>query len=182
MLKVDYNFFYKQIVRNILMNKLNIVTNQYNIPQIEKLTYFFILSRIVDVDDAQIYNYVYLFKYFFGKTAYLTKIKSFFILGKWSYSLKVVLHVKKNYLYKNFFFFVNDIYNIVEKGYKKFGIFSKNFNIFYIIIKDLNIFNQKKTNLGLFFLKKPLNLHIFCTGCDHSQMGIFLQNLKLRLL
>ena len=82
MLKVDYNFFYKQIVRNILMNKLNIVTNQYNIPQIEKLTYFFILSRIVDVDDAQIYNYVYLFKYFFGKTAYLTKIKSFFILGK----------------------------------------------------------------------------------------------------
>lgn len=179
MLFIEYNFFYKQVIRHILIQKLNICININNVPCINKMMFFFILSKIEDLDDVQIYNYLYLFKYFFGKSAFLTKIKSFFNLGKWSYSLKVVLNIKSNGLYNFFFYFLNDIYYIVEKNYKLKGIFSKKLNIFYIIIKDLHIFSEKKTNLGLFFLKQPLNLHIFCTGCDELDINLFLQNLKL---
>lgn len=176
MISIDYNFFYKQVARGILINKLN-VDNIYNVPSINKINFFFILSKIEDLDDVQIYNYLYLFKYFFGKSAFLTKIKSFFNLGKWSYSLKVILNIKSNDIYKIFFFFLNDIYYIAEKSYKYKGIFSNKLNIFYIIIKDLHIFSEKKTNLGLFFLKQSLNMHIFCKGCD--DMHLFLKNLKL---
>ncbi len=63
------------------------------IPSILKLKFFFNLVKLEDTDDVQIYNYLYLFKYFFGKRAYLSRIKSFFNIGKWTYSLKVQLMI-----------------------------------------------------------------------------------------
>jgi hypothetical protein len=57
---------------------------------------------------------------------------------------------------------INDILFFLEPIYIHAGIFSKNMNIFYISISDLNIFSEKKTNLGLFYLKQTLNLHLFC--------------------
>jgi len=52
------------------------------LPRILKLQFFFVLRQLEDVDEAQIYNYFYVFKYFFGVAAYLTKTKSFFNVGK----------------------------------------------------------------------------------------------------
>lgn len=81
MLKFDYFFFTKYILRTILFNKIHTITNTYTIPFINKLKIFFSLSNIVDVDDVQIYNYLYLFKYFLGRRAFLTKRTSIFNLG-----------------------------------------------------------------------------------------------------
>lgn len=81
LLQVDFDYFYFQISRNILVNKY-IILSRHKIPQIIRILYFFVLVKIADLDDVQIYNYLYLFKYFFGRIAYLTKIKSFFNLGK----------------------------------------------------------------------------------------------------
>jgi len=81
MIKDPY-FFYKYSLRYILLNKFNYLLNTYEFPNINKLVYSFSLSRIDDLDDVQIYNYLYLFKYFFGRRAFLTKQKSFFNIGK----------------------------------------------------------------------------------------------------
>lgn len=82
MLKVDLNFFYKNVVRFVLLNKLNNLTNTYSIPSIYKLFLFFPLIKMEDLDHVQSYNYAYLFRFFFGKRSFFTRQKSFFNLGK----------------------------------------------------------------------------------------------------
>lgn len=81
MRKLDYNFHNKHIVRHIMMNKINII-NTHAIPNISKLIFTFNLNRLDDIDDVQVYNYIYLFKFFFGKIAYLTRLRSYYSLGK----------------------------------------------------------------------------------------------------
>ena len=81
MLCIDYNFFYKNSVRTLLFYKLFSLTNIKEIPSLSKLICSFSLSKIDDCDDVQVYNYCYLFKFFFGRIAYLTRVKSFYNLG-----------------------------------------------------------------------------------------------------
>lgn len=82
MLRVDLNFSYKFNLRFLLINKLNIISNTYCVPSVTQLVLFFPITRIEDVDHVQSYNYAYLFKFFFGKKAFLTRQRSFFNLGK----------------------------------------------------------------------------------------------------
>lgn len=179
MLEVDFKFFYKNVVRFILLNKLNNLTNTYSIPLINKLLLFFPLIKIEDIDHVQSYNYVYLFKFFFGKKAFFTRQKSFFNLGKWTYSFNVGISFQNSNLYEHVFFLINDLLPYIDSSFLKFGVYSKEFNIFYFIIKDLNVFCEKKTNLGLFFLESSLNYQIFCNGVDLYGTTLLLRNLKL---
>ena len=78
---IDFSFFYKYSIRQILINKIYI-DNTYSLPNIKKIILFFSLVNIEDRDIVQIYNYVYLFRFFFGRNAFLTRYKSFFNLGK----------------------------------------------------------------------------------------------------
>jgi len=78
---IDINHFYKYTLQYLVANKYSHIKNYLSLPRLKKIFYFFQLSHISDLDDPQIYNYVYLFKYFFGKRAFLTKIKSFFNVG-----------------------------------------------------------------------------------------------------
>jgi len=181
MFSYDARFYYFHQIRHVLMNKIFISSNTYNIPSIVKLRYFFLLSRIEDIHDVQLYNYLYLFKYFFGKYAYLTRIRSFFNVGKWSYSLQVNLYLTNNF-YKHLFFFVNDIFLMSESVYRKFGVYSYVPSIYYVTIMDLAIFSEKKTNLGLFFLSRPMTLHIFFKGGDVTNLSNVLNNFKMRLI
>lgn len=78
---IDYYFFYKYLVKFISINKINVKINTYNLISINKLILSFNLEDIDDIDDVQFYNYFYLFKFFFGRSAYLTKLNSLFDLG-----------------------------------------------------------------------------------------------------
>ncbi len=78
------------------------------------------------------------------------------------------------------FFLINDIFFFSEAGYIKKGLFSTNLKIYYIKFLNLTIFTEKKTNLGLFFLKEPLNLHIFYLGCDSLHFNLVLTQFKMR--
>lgn len=161
-----------------MVQKYNIFS-RHNISQIIQILYFFILVHIEDLDDVQIYNYLYLFKYFFGKIAILTKIKTFFNLGKWTYSLRVYLNFSyKQILYNQFLFFINDLYLNSDKNF--YSIYSLQRQIYYFVLTDLAIFTNKKTNLGLFYLKQKLNVHIICTGCTRLSLASFFKNLKLK--
>ena len=182
MLKVDLNFFYKNVIRFILLNKLNNISNTYSIPYIYKLFLFFPLIKIEDVDHVQSYNYVYLFKFFFGKKAFFTRQKAFFNLGKWTYSFNVGIIFQNKNLYEHLFFLINDLLPYIDRSYLKYGVYSKEFKIFYLVIKDLNVFCEKKTNLGLFFLESSLNFQFFCNGVDLYGTKLLLRNLKLNFL
>lgn len=82
MRNMDLYFYNKYIIRHLMMNKLNILSNTHSIPYIAKLVFSFSLRRIEDIDDVQAYNYIYLFKFFFGKMAFFTRLRSYYNLGK----------------------------------------------------------------------------------------------------
>lgn len=79
---IDFFFFYKYTLRSLLVYKSFGLTNTYSIPYVYKFLCFFSMRSIEDVDQVQIYNYSYLYKFFFGKRVFLTRQKSFFNLGK----------------------------------------------------------------------------------------------------
>jgi hypothetical protein len=76
-------FIYKYNLRFLILLKLNILNfnNTYSIPFLYKLIFFFSLNKVIDKDNISIYNYFYLFYFFFGRNAFLSKYKSYFKLG-----------------------------------------------------------------------------------------------------
>jgi len=63
------------------MLKLGSYNNTFDSVYIKKLKFFFPLSKSLDKDNISVYNYFYLFKFFFGKNAMLSKYRSFYNLG-----------------------------------------------------------------------------------------------------
>lgn len=79
---LDYYSFYQNVVRNLIFKKISLVIdNSYKLPTISKVVYCFRLYQLENLDSVQIYNYLYLFKFFFGRRGSLTKYKSFYNLG-----------------------------------------------------------------------------------------------------
>jgi hypothetical protein len=62
----DYSFFYKNSIRFIVDMKANKIINFYDRVGINKIVFFFFVKNLEDVDDVQTYNYLYLFRFFFG--------------------------------------------------------------------------------------------------------------------
>lgn len=79
---IDFFHFYKYSIRTLLIHKLSFIKNTYNIPRIVSLSLFFSLRKLEDIDTVEVYNYLYLFKFFFGRCAFLTRCKSYFNIGK----------------------------------------------------------------------------------------------------
>jgi len=90
--------------------------------------------------------------------------------------------VKEKEVYGNMYFVINDLIKKIDEVYWRTGIYSKELNIFYITILDLSIFSEKKSNLGLFNLKKYLNIHLFFNGVDIKTMKIVIKNLKMSII
>jgi hypothetical protein len=82
MLNKDLFFSYKYTLRFMLINKYGDISNTYNLPKINKLLFFFSFKKLEDLDDVELYNCFYLFKFFFGRNAYFSKTKSSYFLGK----------------------------------------------------------------------------------------------------
>lgn len=78
---LDNAFSYKSVTRFVLMHKYGLQSNPFCVPAFTKLYYYFPLSKLEDLDDVQVYNYMYLFKFFYGYRAFLTRYKSSFSLG-----------------------------------------------------------------------------------------------------
>lgn len=179
-LNIDFFFTYRYTLRFLLLNKLGNIVNIYEIPKIKKIIFLFSLKKLEELDDVQIYNSFYFFKFFLGRNAFFSKTKSSFSLGKWHYNLNIqlILNDQKG-IYSLFFYFLNNVFFIIEKSFLKKGFFSKKLNIFYYIIKDMNFFSEIKNNLGLFNLKSALILNIYILGADFKKSNLFLKNLKV---
>lgn len=180
-MKFDLLFYYKYNLRFILINKFSLI-NINEIPNFKKLLLFFSVQKLEDLSRSDIYNYAYLFKFFFGFRAFLSNYKSYFSLGNWSYSLKVSVIVgKKLFLFNTLSILINDFFFKVDSNLLKKGVYCSNKNIFFLVLKDMNIFSEKKTNLGLFNLHSDLNIHIFVKGGSFFINKNLLKNFKYSL-
>lgn len=181
---VDYYFFYKYTLRNILMNKYKF-NNTYSIPFLKELTMFIPLRKMEGntfMETREAYNYFYLFKFFFGYYSFINSFKSSFNVGLWTYSYNIQLSVKKKNIFNVLFYLLNDVLYLVDKSFLSSGIFSKDLNILYVNLRDLNLFSEKKTNLGLFNLNSELNILFKLGGGDHKTSKVLLKNFKLFML
>lgn len=52
---IDFYFFYKYSIRFVLLNKLGLVVNTFQMPNFSKLICFFSLIKLEDFDDVQVY-------------------------------------------------------------------------------------------------------------------------------
>lgn len=67
---------------------------------------FFSLKDLETLDDARVYNYFFFFKFFFGYRAVFSGYKSFFNLGKTTFSVKIQLIMTQSDIIVLFRFFL----------------------------------------------------------------------------
>lgn len=182
LIKIDYFFTYKNILRYVLINKIGYITNIYNIPKINKLKFLFYFTKLEDYDDTRIYNSIYLLKFFLGRKIILNKTKSFFLLGKWYYNFNVSLIINSSkYLFNLYYYFNNNIISNINESLINKGFNKKFLNIFFLLFKEMNAFSEIKNNLGLFNLKTNININLYLLGLNNKWNNIFINILKIYL-
>lgn len=176
----DYFFHDKFSSRFLMMHKLNSFAS-HQIPSFVKLVLFFALKDLETLDDVRIFNYFYFFRFFLGRVAFFHGYKSFFRLGKTTFNIKIQVIASKSDIHKTLFFLSNDVFALVSSSYvsNKLVMKSSVGFIVYYVLRDMNIFVEKKTNVGLFNLKDPLNIHIFVFSTNKLGPKYMLQSFKL---
>jgi len=165
------------------MHKLNLFKNNFALPSIEKAVLFFFLKDFDDFNDPKFYNYFYFFKFFFGKKAFFLGYKSLFDLGKTTYNIKVQCFLSKKDIFNSILFLSNDVFTFLDSLYidTKVTEVTRSLIVVLLKIKDMNVFVEKKTNVGLFYLKDPLNIQLFFFGTKALSTKFLLQCFKIFL-
>jgi hypothetical protein len=172
--KIDFFFHYKHVCRFLLTQKLDISLNVFTIPKVTKALLFFVVKNLVDLEDIQLSNYFYLLKFFLGKKAYFSKFKSTFSLNVLYHSFLVQLSLKGKHLYFSIFFVTNEVFPFLGKTL----LAVKNLKFYaQFSVLDMNIFVEKKTNVGFFNLKEPLNFRFYYSGINNDSTNFILLNL-----
>lgn len=177
---LDYSFNYKFFSRFLIMHKLNLLNN-FTLPIIDKIIFFFSLKDLETLDDARVYNYFFFFKFFLGRRAFFSGYKSFFNLGKTTFNVKIQMILNKSDVFNALLFMSNDVFAFLDLSYISAKMSRKADNTFIIsyILKDMNLFVEKKTNVGLFNLRDPLNMKLFIFSSSDLSPKILLQSFKI---
>ena len=177
----DLLFIYKNNLRYIYIYKCNDLINTYDIPNLKKLIILIPIKNIENIDERQIYNYFYLFKFFLGRKTYITKNKKIYHLGKWYYSFNIQIIINNKDIYSLLYYLYNNIINEIDKSLIKSLFINKKIEnkyiIFSIINEDNSIYNEYKTNYGLFYLKSPIKLYFYMVGLDENSKKILIENI-----
>ena len=181
--KIDFFFNYSNLIRFILVNKLNLRGNINLIPSVDSVALFFCVRNSLVYDDVQNYNFFYFFKFFFGQLPLITKFTKRLHLGDWFYDYNVELILKKKDVYFFFYFLSNDILKSTDEQYFFFNkkYFKRNDSFLYLNFSDVSLFSELKGNIGLFDLKVPLNIKVFFTGLNPQNNLYFLKQLKFKV-
>ena len=105
-------FHYKAVGRYLLMLKYNEhLYNSKTIIKLRKISVFFDLRNLTDLDDLTISNCFYFFRFFLGKSGYYQSYRMKFKLNVYYHSFVVKCDLDKKLMYYSVFFFVNDVKN-----------------------------------------------------------------------
>jgi hypothetical protein len=166
----DFYFHYKYISRFLLLEKIGgFYKNTYTFPKIINLNTYFIIKNLVDFQNLKSSNYYFFFKYFFGKKAKFVNYKTRFALNVLyhNFYIQLIFAKKDLYIFINFLF--NDILPFCNKRYIIINF--KNSINFKIL--DMNIFLEKKTHVGFFNLKEPLNMRFLSYGSKIEKRNLY---------
>lgn len=75
----------------------------------------------------------------------------------------------------------NDVLAFLDLSYISAKMSQKIDNFFVVnyVLKDMNIFVEKKTNVGLFNLRDPLNMRVFVFCSSKLTPKVLLQSFKI---
>lgn len=174
----DFYFHYLYITRFLFNSRLCLL-NTYSFPSLSKLLLFFSLRDLTTLEDAAIYNYFYLFRFFLGRKAFVSNYRSFYSLRVTYHSFDICISLRKQRSFFPISFYVNDLHRFL--GLRGFHGYFINPLCYSLILWDTNIFSERKTNLGLYYLRHPLTYRFFLSNGDFLSSKLFLDTLKLNL-
>jgi large subunit ribosomal protein L14 len=128
--QLDFFFFFKNILRFLLINKYGLFLNVNSFPLIKKLIVFFSIFNIIDFDDVRAFNYSYFIGFFFGRFSFFSKASFIFHLNVTYFSYRVFCLFFSQDVFFPLAFFINDVlvlsYRdfIISKFFLGKGIFS----------------------------------------------------------
>lgn len=174
----DLYFHYRHITR-FLLNSRMAFANSYSFPFLSKLLLFFSLSNLTTLEDASIYNYFYLFRFFLGRQAFISNYRSFYSLRVTYHSFDICVKLRKQRSFFPINFYINDVHRFLSL--RGFHCYFLSPLCYSLILWDTNVFSDRKTNLGLYSLKHPLTYRFFLSNGDLISSKLFLDTLKLNL-
>lgn len=172
----DLYFHYLHITRFLLNSRLTF-PNTYSFPFLSKLLLFFSLRNLTTMEDPAIYNYFYLFRFFLGRRAFVSNYRSFYSLRITYHSFDICISLRGPESFFPINFYVNDLHRFL--GLRGSHSYFLNPCCYCLILWDTNVFSERKTNLGLYNLRHPLNYKFFLSNGDFLSSKLFLDALKL---
>ena len=153
---LDFYFYYKFLCRNIFILKYsNKLFHYTDIIKFQRLIIFFNIKNLIDLNSSSIISYIYFFKYYFGIIPFFCNYSHEFKLNIHYFNFLIEYVFKDKQIYFPLFFFLNDIYYMINK----LNIFVNRFdNYWEYFVNDMNFFLEKKNSLGFFNLK---HIYIF---------------------
>ena len=137
---------------------------------LDKIVVYFNIKDITDLSNSSVLSYLFFFKYYFGILPFYTNYKHEFKLNVHYYTFLIEYSFYKRIMYFYLFFFVNDIYYMINK----LNISNKKFsNYWEFIINDMNFFLEKKNSLGFFNLKDNLHYQFYFNNNKFNYLNLF---------
>lgn len=173
---VDYFFIYKHLVRFLLVHKTNVLVNSFQLPCLESLVIFIRLQNVIYMEDSYFFNYIYLFRFFYGNRSFFSRYKAFFSLGYTYHSFTIQSFFSGRFAFFPLFFIINDVLSITSSHNYHYFFYSP--GVFFLQFFDMNLFLEKKTNVGLFNLRGFVNYKMFFSIRNYRFYNLFLDSLK----
>ena len=111
----DLFFHYKYNGRFLLNIKAPRLFHYTDILILKKIVVFFDIKNITDLSHSSVLSYIFFFKYYFGILPFFTNYKHEFKLNVHYYSFLIEYSFYSRVMYSYLFFFVNDIYYMINK-------------------------------------------------------------------
>ena len=166
----DFFFHYKYNGRFLLNIKAPRLFHFTDILILDKIVVYFNIKDITDLSNSSVLSYLFFFKYYFGILPFFTNYKHEFKLNVHYYSFLIEYSFYKRIMYFYLFFFVNDIYYMINKLNISNNKLS---NYWEFIINDMNFFLEKKNSLGFFNLKHNLYYQFYFNKNKFNYLNLF---------
>ena len=111
----DLFFHYKYNGRFLLNIKASRLFNYTDILILNKMVVYFNITNITDLSSSSVLSYLFFFKYYFGILPFFTNYKHEFKLNVHYYTFLIESSFYSRIMYSYLFFFVNDIYYMINK-------------------------------------------------------------------
>lgn len=142
----------------------------------QKITLFFDIKQLTDINNQSILSCIFFFKYYFGIVPFFKNYKHEFKLNIHYFSFVIEYSFYNKVMYYVLYYFINDIYFMINKMYL---LNSKFKNYWEFMVNDMNFFIEKKNSLGFFNLKHKLIIQMHVSNIYNWDLNL-LNTYKLK--